>query len=96
MFQISKILTKNQEVRSENLTLKKNLDEAMNKFELIFGEKIDLENFAEAMQVLIVVKLFLCLSMNIIIYFLFFLFFQGRGCSMCMCRFKFLLLFLFM
>ncbi|XP_041348111.1 citron Rho-interacting kinase-like isoform X2 [Gigantopelta aegis] len=48
--EISKILTKNQEVRSENLRLKKNLDEAMNKFELIFGEKIDLENFTEAMQ----------------------------------------------
>ncbi|XP_067649660.1 citron Rho-interacting kinase-like isoform X2 [Haliotis asinina] len=48
--EISKILTENQELRGNNLKLRKNLDEAMDKFELIFGEKIDLENFTEAMQ----------------------------------------------
>ncbi|XP_048252316.1 citron Rho-interacting kinase-like [Haliotis rufescens] len=48
--EISKILTENQELRGHNLKLRKNLDEAMDKFELIFGEKIDLENFTEAMQ----------------------------------------------
>ncbi|KAK3596286.1 hypothetical protein CHS0354_030661 [Potamilus streckersoni] len=48
--EISNILTENQDLRSKNLKLKQNLEEAMDKFELIFGEKVNLENFAEALQ----------------------------------------------
>ena len=40
-----------EEIKLSNLELRRNLNEAMDKFELIFGEKIDLENFTEAMQV---------------------------------------------
>ncbi|XP_062613550.1 citron Rho-interacting kinase-like, partial [Saccostrea cucullata] len=39
-----------QDLRSKNLKLKQSLGEAMDKFEMIFGEKVDLENFAEALQ----------------------------------------------
>lgn len=49
--QISKILTENQEVKKRNLKLKYNLEEAVSKLEVIFGQKIDLENFTEALQV---------------------------------------------
>ncbi|KAK3084551.1 hypothetical protein FSP39_015212 [Pinctada imbricata] len=48
--EISCIITENQALRAKNLKLKQGLDEAMDKFELIFGEKVDLENFAEALQ----------------------------------------------
>ncbi|KAL3857416.1 hypothetical protein ACJMK2_012090 [Sinanodonta woodiana] len=48
--EVSNILTENQDLRSNNLKLKQNLEEAMDKFELIFGEKVNLENFAEALQ----------------------------------------------
>ena len=49
--QISTKITEIQELRSKNLKLKQSLGEAMDKFEMIFGEKVDLENFAEALQV---------------------------------------------
>lgn len=49
--QISSKITEIQELRSKNLKLKQSLGEAMDKFEMIFGEKVDLENFAEALQV---------------------------------------------
>ncbi|XP_052223336.1 citron Rho-interacting kinase-like isoform X2 [Dreissena polymorpha] len=48
--EISKVLTENQEVKRSNLKLRQNLEEAVDKLELIFGEKIDLENFTEALQ----------------------------------------------
>ena len=48
-------MTENQELRSKNLKLKQSLDEAMDKFELIFGEKVNLENFAEALQVRLII-----------------------------------------
>ena len=51
IFQISQLITENQELRKKNLKIKHNLEEAMDKFEMIFGEKVDLENFAEALQV---------------------------------------------
>jgi hypothetical protein len=49
--QISSKITEIQDLRSKNLKLKQSLGEAMDKFEMIFGEKVDLENFAEALQV---------------------------------------------
>ncbi|XP_078336277.1 citron Rho-interacting kinase-like isoform X1 [Crassostrea virginica] len=48
--EISTKITEIQELRSKNLKLKQSLGEAMDKFEMIFGEKVDLENFAEALQ----------------------------------------------
>nr|XP_034339330.1 citron Rho-interacting kinase-like isoform X2 [Crassostrea gigas] len=48
--EISSKITEIQELRSKNLKLKQSLGEAMDKFEMIFGEKVDLENFAEALQ----------------------------------------------
>ncbi|XP_050410841.1 citron rho-interacting kinase [Patella vulgata] len=48
--EISRVLTECQELRVKNLQLKQNLDQAVDKFELIFGQKIDLENFTEALQ----------------------------------------------
>ncbi|WAR01902.1 CTRO-like protein, partial [Mya arenaria] len=48
--EISKVLTENQETKRSNLKLRQNLEEAVDKLELIFGEKIDLENFTEALQ----------------------------------------------
>ncbi|XP_069128745.1 citron Rho-interacting kinase-like [Argopecten irradians] len=48
--EISSIMTEVQDLRTKNLKLKHNLDEAMDKFELIFGEKVDLENFTDALQ----------------------------------------------
>ena len=50
-FQISKILTENQETKTKNIKLRQNLEEAVDKLEIIFGEKIDLENFTETLQV---------------------------------------------
>jgi copper homeostasis protein CutC len=49
--QISKILTENQETKTKNIKLRQNLEEAVDKLEIIFGEKIDLENFTETLQV---------------------------------------------
>ena len=40
-----------EELKATNLKLHKHLDQAMDKFELIFGEKVSLENFNEALQV---------------------------------------------
>lgn len=48
--EISKILTENQEVKTRNIKLRQNLEEAVDKLEIIFGEKIDLENFTETLQ----------------------------------------------
>ncbi|XP_056008615.1 citron Rho-interacting kinase-like isoform X2 [Ostrea edulis] len=48
--EISSKITEIQDLRSKNLKLKQSLGEAMDKFEMIFGEKVDLENFAEALQ----------------------------------------------
>ena len=48
---MSALMTENQDLRAKNLKLKHNLDEAMDKFEMIFGDKVNLENFAEALQV---------------------------------------------
>ncbi|CAC5384644.1 CIT [Mytilus coruscus] len=48
--EISQLITENQELRKKNLKLKHGLEDAMDKFEMIFGEKVDLENFAEALQ----------------------------------------------
>ncbi|XP_060064915.1 citron Rho-interacting kinase-like [Ylistrum balloti] len=48
--EISTVMTECQDLRTKNLKLKHNLDEAMDKFELIFGEKVDLENFTDALQ----------------------------------------------
>lgn len=50
-WQISAVMTECQDLRTRNLKLRHGLDEAMDKFELIFGEKVDLENFTEALQV---------------------------------------------
>ncbi|XP_076092156.1 citron Rho-interacting kinase-like isoform X2 [Mytilus galloprovincialis] len=48
--EISQLITENQELRKKSLKLKHGLEDAMDKFEMIFGEKVDLENFAEALQ----------------------------------------------
>ncbi|XP_052093573.1 LOW QUALITY PROTEIN: citron Rho-interacting kinase-like [Mytilus californianus] len=48
--EISQLITENQELRKRSLKLKHGLEDAMDKFEMIFGEKVDLENFAEALQ----------------------------------------------
>ena len=49
--QLSSKLTEIQELKTTNIKLRKHLDQAMDKFELIFGEKVSLENFTEALQV---------------------------------------------
>lgn len=59
IFQISQLITENQELRKLNLKIKHNLEDAMDKFEMIFGEKVDLENFAEALQVNISIDLYI-------------------------------------
>ncbi|OWF44281.1 Citron Rho-interacting kinase [Mizuhopecten yessoensis] len=48
--EISTVMTECQDLRTKNLKLKHHLDEAMDKFELIFGEKMDLEGFTDALQ----------------------------------------------
>ncbi|XP_025090318.1 citron Rho-interacting kinase-like isoform X2 [Pomacea canaliculata] len=48
--EISQKITENNELKSTNIKLCKHLDQAMDKFELIFGEKVNLENFTEALQ----------------------------------------------
>lgn len=48
---MSSKLTEIQELKTTNIKLRKHLDQAMDKFELIFGEKVSLENFTEALQV---------------------------------------------
>ncbi|XP_070205430.1 citron Rho-interacting kinase-like isoform X3 [Littorina saxatilis] len=48
--EISSKITEMQDLKATNLKLKKHLDQAMDKFELIFGEKVSLENFTEALQ----------------------------------------------
>ncbi|XP_033747318.1 citron Rho-interacting kinase-like isoform X2 [Pecten maximus] len=48
--EISSVMTECQDLRTKNLKLKHSLDQAMDKFELIFGEKVDLENFTDALQ----------------------------------------------
>ena len=45
------MLSDNCGLRKENLQLRRHLDEAMDKFEMIIGEKVSLENFTEALQV---------------------------------------------
>ena len=49
--EISAKITEIQDLKTTNLKLRKHLDQAMDKFELIFGEKVNLENFTEALQV---------------------------------------------
>ncbi|KAH9502428.1 hypothetical protein Btru_075657, partial [Bulinus truncatus] len=48
--ELTQVLSDNCTLRKENLKLKKHLDEAIDKFEMIFGEKVSLENFTEALQ----------------------------------------------
>ncbi|XP_053375258.1 citron Rho-interacting kinase-like [Mercenaria mercenaria] len=48
--EISKVLTENQETKTKSIKLRQNLEEAVDKLEIIFGEKIDLENFTETLQ----------------------------------------------
>ncbi|KAL4223686.1 hypothetical protein ACF0H5_017154 [Mactra antiquata] len=48
--EISKVITETQEEKRKNIKLRQNLEEAVDKLEIIFGEKIDLENFTEALQ----------------------------------------------
>ena len=49
--EISAKITEIQDLKTTNLKLRKHLDQAMDKFELILGEKVNLENFTEALQV---------------------------------------------
>ncbi|GFS01402.1 citron Rho-interacting kinase [Elysia marginata] len=46
----ARLLSDNCGLRKENLQLRRHLDEAMDKFEMIIGEKVSLENFTEALQ----------------------------------------------
>ncbi|KAK7479958.1 hypothetical protein BaRGS_00028785 [Batillaria attramentaria] len=48
--EISQKTTEMYELKTLNVKLRKHLDQAMDKFELIFGEKVSLENFNEALQ----------------------------------------------
>ncbi|XP_076434884.1 uncharacterized protein LOC143274829 [Babylonia areolata] len=48
--ELSSKMTEVQELKGTNIKLRKHLDQAMDKFELIFGEKVNLENFTEALQ----------------------------------------------
>ncbi|CAL1534685.1 unnamed protein product, partial [Lymnaea stagnalis] len=48
--ELAQVLSDNCSLRKENLKLKRHLDEAMDKFEMIIGEKVNLENFTEALQ----------------------------------------------
>ncbi|XP_059174276.1 citron Rho-interacting kinase-like isoform X6 [Physella acuta] len=50
--ELTQALSENCSLRKENLKLRKHLDEAMDKFEMIIGEKVSLENFTEALQAL--------------------------------------------
>jgi len=64
VLQISKVLTENQDVKRRNIKLRQNLEEAVDKLEIIFGEKIDLENFTEALQVRLDIDSLSCVSLS--------------------------------
>lgn len=46
----ARLLSDNCGLRKENAQLRRHLDDAMDKFEMIIGEKVSLENFTEALQ----------------------------------------------
>ncbi|XP_055861655.1 citron Rho-interacting kinase-like isoform X2 [Biomphalaria glabrata] len=48
--ELTQALSENCSFRKENLKLKKHLDDAIDKFEMIIGEKVSLENFTEVLQ----------------------------------------------
>ena len=50
-FQCSKQAIELEGLRDENRKIKDNWQEAMDKFEMIFGEKVDLERVMELLQV---------------------------------------------
>lgn len=49
--QLTQSLSDNSSLRKQTAQLNKHLQDAMDKFELISGEKVNLENFAETLQV---------------------------------------------
>ncbi|XP_012946733.1 citron Rho-interacting kinase isoform X2 [Aplysia californica] len=48
--ELTELLSDNCALRKENVKLGKHLQDAMDKFEIIIGEKVSLENFTEALQ----------------------------------------------